>query len=285
MLYPTRSSAATYERMEPGLARRLHALSHEVADNGRRRVGFLPVSPWDIAGVERVARQIRWIITAPRFLAYPPTIDFPPLPVLRGDALWLEVAGNKLHVLRLPNEHETLETGRHVADAEDRLEKLQIEHESVSQQLRDAHRDRRATGELNSRKKPLNADVTSNKARLTTLRRFQMELSSAVASVNNILRCPTCGKQADPRREFEGGPGHRFSCTCPECSTTWGTVACPRCRGWIPTLLPASRSWIGQPRGPGWLDKFFGADVLAAPCVVSGEVGFVCQLCGHPNHE
>ncbi|MBA2305831.1 MAG: hypothetical protein H0W08_24805 [Acidobacteria bacterium] len=56
VLYPTPSSAGDYDRMEPDLLRRLYALSHEVADRGRRRVGFIPVSPWDIGSVERLAR-------------------------------------------------------------------------------------------------------------------------------------------------------------------------------------------------------------------------------------
>jgi hypothetical protein len=83
VLYPSPSSEAALRRMAPVHAHRLNALSHEVAERGQGRAGFLPVSPWDLSSVERVARELRWVITAPRFLAYPPFIANPPYPTSR----------------------------------------------------------------------------------------------------------------------------------------------------------------------------------------------------------
>lgn len=91
---------------------------------------------------------------------------------------------------------------------------------------------------------------------------------------------PDLGKHADPRRDFAAGPGHPVSCTCSECSTTWGTITCPRCRAWIPTLLPSVRAWTQQASMVGSIDKALGADVLAVPCIVGSEVGFACPSCG-----
>jgi hypothetical protein len=224
VLYPTPSSAGDYRRLEPDLSRRLYALSHEVADRGRRRVGFIPVSPWDIGSVERLARQLRWITMAPRFLAYPPTISRLPLPEIER-ASWLHRGVDGLRIIRAPLDHEALGIDRHVTQAAERVTRLEEERESVSQNLRNAHREGRATGDLNARKKALNAETVVAETRLAALRTFEQELTSAVASVDDLLRCPTCAKRADSRRDFTGGAGHRFSCTCSDCSTTWGTVA------------------------------------------------------------
>jgi hypothetical protein len=279
VLYPTPSSARDYDRLEPDLSQRLYALSHEVAERGQGRVGFIPVSPWDIGSVERVARQIRWVTMAPRFLAYPPSVSRPPLVEIE-QVSWLYRGVDDLRVIRAPLDHETLGIDHHVALAAEHVTRLEEERESVSQSLRDAHRDGRATAELNARKKTLNGEIVTAEIRLTALRRFQLELTSALASVDDLLRCPTCAKRADSRRDFTGGAGHRFSCTCSDCSTTWGTVACPECAGWIPTLLPSAGAWVSHSQVPGWLDRAFGADVLAVPRLAGTEVGFVCPVCG-----
>jgi hypothetical protein len=285
VLYPTPSSARDYDRLEPDLSRRLYALSHDVADRGRRRVGFMPVSPWDIGSVERLARQVRWVTMTPRFLGYPPTINPPPVPEFGKGLSWLDRDVDSLRVIRAPLDHEALGIDRHATQAVEHLARLEAERESVAQRLRDAHRESRATGELNARKKALNAEIVAAETRLTALRSFQQELASALASVDDLLRCPTCAKRADSRRDFTGGAGHRFSCTCSDCSTTWGTVACPRCDAWVPTLLPSSPAWMSQAKVPGWIDRALGADVLAVPHLVGTEVGFVCQVCGETPEE
>ena len=224
----------------------------------------MPVSPWDIGSVERLARQLRWVTMAPRFLAYPPTISRLPLPEIER-ASWLDRGVDGLRVIRAPLDHEALGIDRHVTQAAEQVTRLEEERESVSQSLRDAHREGRATGDLNARKKALNAEIVAAETRLAALRSFQRELTSALASVDDLLRCPTCAKRADSRRDFTGGAGHRFSCTCSDCSTTWGTVACPQCAEWIPTLMPSALAWTSQAQVPGWLDRTFGADVLAVP--------------------
>jgi hypothetical protein len=38
------------------------------------KLSILPISPWDIASVERVARYLRWHLHAPQLLAYPPKV-------------------------------------------------------------------------------------------------------------------------------------------------------------------------------------------------------------------
>lgn len=191
VLYPTPSSPGAYDRFEPGLSRRLYALSHEVAGDGRRPVGFLPVSPWDIGSVERVARQIRWVTMAPRFLQYPPTLSRPPVAELERNHAWLEFGADCLRVLRAPL--TTRCSGSIVMWQRQRSSSRGsgLSARRFSQRLRDAHRDGRATGELNARKKALNGETTTAETRLTSLRTFQAELERALAAVEDLLRCPT----------------------------------------------------------------------------------------------
>lgn len=283
IVYPTPSDVSAYDRLPADLSRRLRSLAHEVGSAERRQVGFLPVSPWDIGSVERMARQLRWVTTAPSFLAYPPTLALPELPEPSRARPWFEVAGNSIRILRAPLDSEVLPARRFVADAAAEFERLEDEHENVSRRLREVVRDRGATGELNAHKKALNAAITAAKTKLAALQEFERDLVKSVEAVSDLLACPTCSKQAHARRDFKVS-GQRFSCTCSGCSTTWGTIACGRCSKWIPTLLIADRAWIAHAGVPGWVDRTLGADVLAVPFAAGSVIGFVCPSCGE-GHE
>lgn len=128
----------------------------------------------------------------------------------------------------------------------------------------------------------MNASITDLRSQIDSLADFSKALEAAIELVKSLLSCPTCGTIADTRRDFTGGRGHRFSCVCPDCSTKWGTEACPSCKAWIPTLMPAVSSWAARDSTVGWLDRFLGADVLAVPYKTEdGAVGFVCPSCGN----
>ena len=281
VLYPSPSTEVAFQRMEPAHAQRLHALSHEIAEQGQTKAGFLPVSPWDLTSVERIARQLRWAISAPAFLAYPPSFANPLVAELAANAPWLKVSGSDVVVVRAPALHEALPIAQNVVAEKSRLDALEVEHADVSQQLRLAVKEGQASGPLNGRKKGLNAEITDLKVRVSNLTSFEAALKAAVATVQSLLTCPTCASVADPRRHFQGGPGHRFLCECPECSSRWGVEACPVCQAWLPTLLPTVSCWVVDSE-PGWVDHFFGADVLAVPYRMrDGAVGFACPSCGH----
>lgn len=280
ILYPSPSDAAAFDHLAPELGGRLRSLAHEVSKAGQRAVGFLPVSPWDIGSVERMARQLRWVTTAPTFLAYPPMIARPDSQELSRGHTWFEGAGNQLRIVRAPLENDAVPAKRLVDDAAAQLKRLEEERESVSLKLREAVRDRGATGVVNARKKELNAEITDAEKRLEALRRFERELSRAVEVVDDLLGCPTCNTRADARRDFKS-MGQHFSCTCSDCSTTWGTIACGRCSKSIPVLRLHGTAWTTLAAEPGWVDRMLGADVLAVPWVVGTEIGFVCPSCGN----
>lgn len=280
VLYPSPADAKAFEHLPSDVAVRLLSLAHEVGTSVTRRVGFLPVSPWDIGSVERVARQLRWVIAAPMLLKYPPALDRPDLKELNSPRSWFDFAGRQIRILRAPAEHEDLPVSQFVNEAGARLKKLEDERESVALQLREAIRDRGVTGAVNARKKELNAEITAATRALDGLRRFETELAGAVAIVEDLLVCPTCTTKADTRRHFIA-MGEYFSCTCPDCMTTWGTIACGRCSGTIPVIRLNGTAWAAKAGDLGWVDRTLGADVLAVPRVTESEVVFACQSCGH----
>lgn len=278
ILYPSPSDAATFERLATERAARLRSLAHEVSKANQRAVGFLPVSPWDIGSVERMARQLRWVTTAPTFLAYPPMIARPDLPELNGRHTWFEVAGNQLRIVRAPLENEAVPAKQLVDEAAAQLKRLEEERESVSLKLRDAVRYRGATGVVNARKKELNEEITDAEKRLEALRRFERELSSAIEVVEDLLGCPTCNTRADARRDFKP-MGQHFSCTCSDCSTMWRTIACDGCSQPLPVLQLSGETLTSLAREPGWVDRVLGADVLAVPSLLDSKMRFVCSKC------
>ena len=153
VLYPNPSSESTFRRMPPVNAHRLNSLSHEMAEVGQSRAGFLPVSPWDLSSVERVTRELRWVITAPRFLAYPPFIASPPIPSITNNVAWLEATGTGVVVTRAPEIYEDIHLAERLANQRKQLLALENEHDDVSQQLRLAVRDGGASGPLNAERR------------------------------------------------------------------------------------------------------------------------------------
>jgi hypothetical protein len=279
IVYPSPSEAAAFERVAPELGVRLRSLAHEICKLGRRGVGFLAASPWDIGSVERMARQLRWVTTARRFTAYPRAIARPDLPELSLGRTWLEVTGDTVRVLRAPLDNESLRVDRLVSDAATRLNQLEDERAAVARQGREAVREGERTRNINARKKELHAEITDAEKRLSELQRFESDLAHALRGFDHLLTCPTCNHRADARRSFKA-MGRHFSCSCSDCSTTWGTIACGHCSSSIPVLRLAGTDWMKQAGTPGWVDRTLGADVLAIPWVEGTEIRFTCPSCG-----
>ncbi|MCM0608530.1 MAG: hypothetical protein KA711_05955 [Ideonella sp. WA131b] len=288
LLHPSLSTDHSGEDAFRQLRSRLHALPHEVACQGRERAGFLSVSPWDLSSVERVARELRWVITGSKFLAYPPELGESPLPGVCDGAPWLEVSGGNVLIRRAPQPQEQLNLPQRLAAEQARLATLRADHVAVSEQLHLAVRDRGPSGQFNAKKKELKALITKSEESIRKLQVFAEKLEQGIGMVNALLTCPTCGVACDSRRDFTLGQGRRFSCQCPSCSTSWGTEICPTCKAWMPTLLPSVKNLEELGSQPGWVDRYLGADVLAVPWFDGNGVrGFICHVCGHGDlgHE
>lgn len=279
ILYPAPSDADALDHLAPELGGRLCSLAHEVVKAGQRAVGFMPVSPWDIGSVERMARQLRWATTAPTLLSYPPIArpDLAHLPELgRGGALGM-IVDTEGRIVRAPRDGDKERLQRLVEASDAHVKSLDKERGLAS----------REAG-ANVRKKELNAAIVAAKARLAALERFQREFLVAVRLFDDLLGCPTCSKRADETRDFNAS-GPSFRCACSGCKTRWGTIACRGCSGRIPFLRLGQDTWAQLSGGVGWIDRVLGADVLAVPSAAVDapgriqQIGFACPSCGHPG--
>ena len=279
VLYPTPDDEIAFGRLDPSLAVRLRSLAHEVGQATRRRVGFMPVSPWDIGSVERMARQLRWVATARTFAMYPPTICRAVAAEIGNKWGWIDGSGERLCVVRSPAEHEHIPVADIIQNASEEIGILEHEREDVDSKLRQAVRDRGNTGTLNARKRELNVKISDGKERLDVLHRLEGELAMSIAFVKDLLECPTCRRNADPRRDFQP-KGRSFSCTCSECGTFWGTIACGCCSRPIPVLRLHGLESSNFSREPAWVDRMLGADCLSIPRIVASGIQFDCPHCG-----
>lgn len=287
VLYPSALAGTSAMPQLPSLVR-LNSLGNDYSDR-RIGAGFLSVSPWEIASVERVARALRWALMGPRLLAYPPMVERTPDAAPLGDGVsWLRIAEGGKHwlVLRPPRIADLAQLG--MDDALDRAQQVvrafSQDRETVQQDRRGSRDDRRELSALNQEKRLLQHRLTAAEATCAALDRSKASLDAALPSINALLRCPVCEQfDPDPYRGFQV-QDKNFRCTCAGCQATWGTQTCVGCRRrfaflWPNYCLPPEDV---LPRAPGWVDELVGCDVLAVPCP-SGpgpEPKYVCPSCG-----
>jgi hypothetical protein len=87
---------------------RLQTIGNQPSSSKMRNFGSIPVSPWEIDCVERVARCLRWIVTGRDLQRYPVSVKqaLPPQLQDRQSPRWLSIAGNRVAILRHPRPHE-----------------------------------------------------------------------------------------------------------------------------------------------------------------------------------
>ncbi|MBX3368582.1 MAG: hypothetical protein KF912_14835 [Phycisphaeraceae bacterium] len=220
------------------------------------KLSILPISPWDIASVERVARYLRWHLHAPQLLAYPPKVRCS-IPGTPAGMEWT-VRGENRHEWRVLRRPKPREKG--LADllstARDALYKATASAGGKAAQH--ARRD---------------ADERAEQCRA--------QIDTAFASIDKLCVCPVCW-EAHGNLELLDLPSAAFSVECPGCSSVWGVFRC-RCGTRFPViqLQNIERLVNGSSfRGDGWIDALLGCDVLSVPCHQSrGKVSLVCPSC------
>lgn len=268
----------------------LLASLHTVGNDPRHAlagVGCLPVSPWEIGSTERVARALRWFLSSARFLDYPLRVVVPEgardLIDLREHARWIaSVDGGASLELRTPPhdyEWEALDVESIARTAEANLQEAIAEHQRLTDELRDAVR-RGKTGSLVRQKHDAHEEVLRCERIATASNDLVEQLCGAHARAIALLECPTCGRTADPARDFQPRDRGSFRCECRGCGTTWGTRLCGDGHRYA-TMLPSGDFVDATQQGPGWEDRVYGCDILALPARRSdGQWGFVCPECG-----
>ncbi len=268
----------------------LLASLHTVGNDPRHAlagVGCLPVSPWELGSTERVARALRWFLSSARFLDYPLRVVVPEgardLIDLREHARWIaSVDGGASLELRTPPhdyEWEALDVESIARTAEANLQEAIAEHQRLTDELRDAVR-RGKTGSLVRQKHDAHEEVLRRERIATASNDLVEQLRGARARAIALLECPTCGRTADPARDFEPRDRGSFRCECRGCGTTWGTQLCSDGHRYA-TMLPSGDFVDVAQYEPGWEDRVYGCDILALPARRSdGQWGFVCPECG-----
>lgn len=227
----------------------------------RRPLVLVPVAPWRLDSVERVARALRWHFGSASHLAYPFGHDLDQgWTDPGGSPEWIEVEGRTLSVLRPPR------NGHVWAPLEDRLVEEQHEVERVRTKL-DALERRQ-----NENRKHLRHELDEAERALARDERALESLHAMRAQAIALLACPVCHERADVW-DFEG-TGRAFRVECPSCGTTWGVRHCQSCGGRVP-FVDLSDNEPGAALTE--VDDRYGCDVLALPV----EAGvYWCPECG-----
>jgi hypothetical protein len=268
----------------------LLASLHTVGNDPRHAltgVGCLPVSPWELGSTERVARALRWFLSSARFLDYPLRVVVPDeardLIDLREQARWIaSVDGGATLELRTPPhdyEWEALDVESITRTAEANLQEARSDHQRLTDELRDAVR-RGKTGSLVRQKRDAHEEVIRCEQIAKAANGLAEQLHDAHARAIALLECPTCGRTADPARDFKPRDRGSFRCECRDCGTTWGTRFCGDGHRYA-TMLPSGDFVDVDQQDPGWEDRVYGCDILALPARrPDGLWGFVCPKCG-----
>lgn len=271
--------------------RELFASLHTVGNDPRHALagaGCLPISPWEIGSTERVARALRWFLSSDRFLDYPLKVVVPEgardLADLREHTRWLtSVDGGITLELRTPPqdyEWEKLDVVSLARAAQAELQVARAAHQRLTDEVRGAAR-RGKLGSLNRQKHDAHEEVLRCERIAKASDELADRLQVAYAKANALLKCPTCGKGADPASDFEPRDRGCFRCECRDCGTTWGTRLCSYGHRYA-SMLPSGDFLDPGDQRPGWEDRIYGCDILALPArKPDGQWGFVCPDCGH----
>lgn len=211
----------------------------------------VPVSPWSLDAVERVARILRVWEAPHRLRGYPSRSVVRPDP---GISLpdWMKRIGNDVGIVA-------------PADARQRNELHQV---CVRRRLI-LSRDSKSSSQV------LALDVLD-------------ALANQAEELVTWRSCPVCAKDSATR--FEARPGSNpdswrqwsWWCHCGECSSQWGLRVCGGCQSAYPVLIPSVRRTLADaPEIVGWIDHRYGRDLWAEPCWShASENVFRCSQCG-----
>ena len=228
----------------------------------------LPVSPWSIFSVERVARCMLWHLYIPCLEQFPPSIS-PTVPVPGPSGLkrreWIEqIPGSPAWaMLQVPTEASVSEL---VREYENRLvQELSVRGGKTAQ---------RAKADASDAAESLRARLEAGKRRLDALR-----------------VCPVC---KDPHAKFSPRDAkmRTFVVECAGCGASWGIHACGGdgqsgrvcgSRSRVPFLqVDGFTNWVRQRQHclPEEVVARFGADMLSIPVRdASGKPAWRCVRC------
>ncbi len=262
----------------PDILRSLDTLDNDPRNCLRPGLSVLPVSPYTLTSVERVARWLRWTLTGAAFRAYPPALRAPPKDwSLKIDALRLD--DKQVHLVRpLPPHDSAL---RHIenkiATQRTELARLKGERQVLQEGRKGRLDDHRERSQMNERITAVNHEINTREPGIKLAEAFIYDLARARREVVKLCRCPTCG-QVVPPDAFAARNDRTFIARCIDCGTRWGTRRCGAGHA-IPFIEPPDQNEQGLPAAE-WIERVVGCDILALP--LADKPGWLCPDCPPP---
>ena len=244
-------------------------------------IGFIPVSPYDLRSVERVAAGIRWVIDGGRLAQYPFSVPTPPDAVRHIVSAQLEERSGRWILRRPPVDGAALVAGvRKEGEALARdVEKRSCAKREAEQRVEQCKRVRLQSGRFEARRArdECTRALAEGEGRVRTTAVFAAALEEAVAACEELARCPLCSAGVE-KCMFTAQDGDQFVVECFECGAMWGIRTCSECGERFPILQPVSRPDVGSDEAR--TDSDWGQDVMAAAIRVDDVVAFRCPSCG-----
>jgi hypothetical protein len=283
ILYP--SSEPVPERLSQDIRQALHTVGNSPIGTEEGSVGILPVSPWEIGSIERVARAIRWLLDSRRLEDYPVTIKADSLThsfLKSQDWFSLNKEKESLEILRPPADYEwrAFELKTELERLEGKKKEVEEEHNQLKEELNRTRRSGAKTGNLNQR-----ASSAQEKLRKVTdihlaFKELEREFEMAKQKAEELLICPVCYRKANSMQDFKPRGNGCYKCQCNHCNTSWATRLCGQGHRYA-VILPRDKFFETGNTEPGWVDRVYGCDLLALPArKQNGEWGFCCPTCG-----
>jgi hypothetical protein len=249
-------------------------------------IGFLPVSPYDITSVERLARCLTWHVLSRHFLKYPLVIgrkactaieheDFREL--AQQAVLECEKGLCVKSILNAERLNQMIETKC------GQLERKASAFESTLTELEGIQRGRHHDPGLKGKLRAAKERKKSASEELDDLKRAGAELDAAISYTRSLATCRCCGTVNTGPHDSEYRSNATFEIRCSGCGCSWGLAVCGGCHERYPYIRVARiEDCLPGAEEPGWQEMSVGQDMLATPRhLEDGSAGFECPWCGH----
>jgi hypothetical protein len=281
VVYPG-SLASDRSSLSRALQKRLVFRAHSMLSEGAS-VHLVPVSPYDIASVERLARCVRWYLWSRLFLVYPHLLSDA---VVRTIADIIPTPTTLL--FRMRGKDSCL---RHFATAESSSRALEVaaskmraEHTHIESEIEGIRQGAKnqASQKEKKRLRALREEALQLRGKLERLDQALPPFRHAVDSVKDLSVCPVCANSSADTRNIDLRENDTFEVQCASCKSRWGLRSCGACGNRYPFILIGGIEKCVSDRGvPGWEESTVGQDMLATPSIVGdGGIATECSWCG-----
>lgn len=234
------------------LQRRLHHLGGDPTEASNFDVTL--ISPLQLTATERIARSLRWWLTADEFLAFPPQV-----PDLESSS---RKDTRQAATALLP-----VRSWRRRVEKD--LDGLRQSHGSLEVRV--------ARQTSPKQRSMLRREANRTEEKLIALEQRHRNLEDAERRLRNLYTCPVCDRES-LLDDVKVGSDRTFSCDCRGCKARWGVQICGRCGERYPFLLP-NVDVPAETEDPTWIDRSFGRDVLTVPRPLGSKLAFHCATC------